>query len=60
MVTIDDFSIVTVQDTFGDTEDIQDAVDEIIESILKFHGEIIFMENGQLSDYDSIALITRY
>ena len=60
MVTIDDFSIVPVQDVFGDTEDIQDAVDEIIESILKFHGEIIFMENGQLSDYDSIALITRY
>ena len=39
---------------------IDDAVDEIIETVLNKQGQVVFMENGQLKDYQRIALILRY
>ncbi len=39
---------------------IDDAVDEIIEMVLGKQGQVVFMENGQLKDYQRIALILRY
>jgi len=39
---------------------IPDAVDEVIETVLSKGGEVIFTENGQLADYQRIALVLRY
>ncbi|HHY57759.1 MAG TPA: hypothetical protein GYA08_20235 [Chloroflexi bacterium] len=39
---------------------IPDAVDEVIETVLSKGGEVVFTENGQLADYQRIALILRY
>ena len=56
----DEYSILPVMENYDSNEIIQDAVDDIIENILKFDGEVIFIDNGKLSNYDRIALITRY
>lgn len=37
-----------------------DAVDDIIEMVLGKKGEVVFLENGKLDDYDHIAVRTRY
>jgi hypothetical protein len=37
-----------------------DAVDDLIELVLKKEGRVFFVNNGQLKNYDRIALITRY
>jgi len=37
-----------------------DAVDDIIETVLSKKGKVVFMENGQLEDYQHIAVKTRY
>jgi hypothetical protein len=39
---------------------IPDAVDETIEAVLSKGGEVVFTENGQLADYQRIALVLRY
>jgi len=39
---------------------IDDAVDEIIETVLSMSGQVIFMDNGQLEDYQRMALVLRY
>ncbi|MDP1547013.1 MAG: hypothetical protein Q8L87_13420 [Anaerolineales bacterium] len=39
---------------------IDDAVDEIIESVLEKQGKVVFVENGQLEAHQHIALILRY
>lgn len=39
---------------------IEDAVDDILEMVLNYNGEIVFMENGDLKDYQRIALVNRY
>lgn len=39
---------------------IDDAVDEIIETVLKKQGRVVFLENGQLETHQRIALILRY
>ena len=39
---------------------IDDAVDEIIETVLAKQGEVVFVENGQLAAHQRIALILRY
>lgn len=41
-------------------EDIDDAVDEIIEYTLQFGGDVVFLEKGALADFNKMALITRY
>ncbi len=37
-----------------------DAVDEIIETVLDKQGRVVFVDNGQLKDHHGIALILRY
>ena len=37
-----------------------DAVDDLIELVLKKEGRVFFVDNGLLKDYERIALITRY
>ncbi len=37
-----------------------DAVDDLIELVLKKEGKVFFVDNGLLKDYERIALITRY
>jgi len=37
-----------------------DAVDEIIETVLSKQGRVVFLENGQLEAHQRIALILRY
>ncbi|MFN3332806.1 MAG: hypothetical protein ACK47M_09880 [Caldilinea sp.] len=39
---------------------IDDAVDEIIETVLAKQGKVVFVENGQLAAHQRIALILRY
>jgi len=39
---------------------IEDAVDEIIETVLNKQGRVVFLENGQLEMHQRIALILRY
>ena len=39
---------------------IDDAVDEIIEGVLDKQGKVVFVENGQLTQHQRIALILRY
>lgn len=39
---------------------LDDAVDEIIETILDKQGQVVFVENGQLEKHQRIALILRY
>ena len=37
-----------------------DAVDEIIETVMSMQGKVVFVENGQLDVHQRIALILRY
>jgi hypothetical protein len=37
-----------------------DAVDDLIESVLEKNGHVILLENDSLTDYQRVALITRY
>jgi hypothetical protein len=39
---------------------VDDVVDEIIETVLEKQGRVIFAEDGQLDEYEQIALILRY
>ena len=39
---------------------LSDAVDDVIELILKKNGEVIFVDNGKLKSFERIALINRY
>lgn len=39
---------------------IDDAVDEIIETVLSMQGRVMFLDNGQLEDHQRMALILRY
>ncbi len=43
-----------------DPDDLDDAVDEVIETMLAKGGEVVFVDDGSLSQYQRIALITRY
>ena len=39
---------------------IKDAVDDIMEKVLQNGGDVEFVENGVLKDYERIALIQYY
>lgn len=41
-------------------EDIDDIVDEMIEHVLKFGGDVVFIEKGGLKEFNQVALVTRY
>jgi len=42
------------------TDVMDDAVDEVIETVLQKQGKVVFVEPGRLSDHQHIALILRY
>ncbi len=44
----------------GTSDGFDDAVDEIIETVLAKQGRVVFVENGQLQAHQRIALILRY
>jgi hypothetical protein len=44
----------------GDAEDMDDAVDEIVKTVLDKQGKVAFVENGSLDQYQRIAMILRY
>jgi len=53
----------TLNTTIFDTNDpnvLPDAVDDVIEQVLKNDGDIAFVDNEKLTKYKRIALITRY
>ncbi|MDZ7332741.1 MAG: hypothetical protein ONB31_12240 [candidate division KSB1 bacterium] len=39
---------------------IDDAVDEIIETVLSNQGQVVFVDNGSLAMHQRIGLILRY
>jgi hypothetical protein len=39
---------------------LDDAVDEVIETVLAKGGEVVFVEDGELAFHDRISLILRY
>jgi hypothetical protein len=39
---------------------LDDAVDELIELVIDKGGEVVFVNEGALDDYDQVALILRY
>lgn len=44
----------------GNYEVIQDAVDEVIEKVLEKNGEVVFMDEKDLTNMDHIAMMLRY
>ena len=55
---IDGFELEYVEDSTAPGV-IDDLVDEVIEEVLKYGGEVAFVPDGALKDHNSIALITR-
>lgn len=51
---------LTPADDIAAPDAMNDAVDEIIETVLNKQGRVVFLENGQLEAYQRIALILRY
>lgn len=56
----DEFTLNTEIFDKNDPQVLSDAVDDIIELVLKNDGDIAFVDNGRLTDFKRIALITRY
>ena len=56
----DEYSIITDNIDVERSDIIQDAVDDVIERVVKSGGEISFVNNGKLGGYDKIALVTYY
>lgn len=48
------------QNDISHKNDIDDVVDDMIEYTLQFGGDVVFLEKGNLKDFDKLALITRY
>ncbi len=55
----DGFSLVLDEVVAGSMRHIEDAVDDVIESIIQKGGDIQFVRNGRLDAYERIALVTR-
>jgi hypothetical protein len=53
------FSLVLDEVVAGSTRHIEDAVDDIIETVIKNGGDVQFVRNGRLDAYERIALVTR-
>jgi len=51
---------LTHADDITEPDVMEDAVDEIIETVLNKQGQVVFVENGQLEAHQHIALILRY
>jgi len=56
----DGISIFPLEESTPSTLIVKDAVDDLIEMVLKFGGDVTFVEDGQLSKYNRVALILRY
>jgi len=56
----DRFSIVIDDEMNNMYDRVADAVDDVIEMVLKNKGDVVFVENGSLKEYEHIALLTRY
>jgi len=39
---------------------VDDAVDDVIETVLHGQGQVVFVDNGQLEKHQRIALLLRY
>jgi len=52
--------LLTPADDAAAPDGMGDAVDEIIETVLRKQGRVVFVENGQLEAHQRIALILRY
>lgn len=39
---------------------VTDTVDDVIETVIEKNGDVVFVENGTLKEYNGIAMITRY
>ncbi len=57
---LDEYSLIPLKTIEDKIEVINDAVDDIIEIVLKNGGMVDFVENGALSDFQRIALVTYY
>jgi hypothetical protein len=51
---------VSAEASRDDPSHISDAVDELIEVALEMGGEVVFVDEGALTDYSRVALILRY
>ena len=47
-------------DEISSKGDINDIVDDMMEHILKFGGDVVFLEQGSLEKFNKLALVTRY
>ena len=56
----DGISIAPLEESTPSALIMKDAVDDLIELVLKFGGDVTFMDDGQLSKYNRVALILRY
>lgn len=56
----DEYTLNTAVFDKNDTKTLPDAVDDVIEQVLKNDGDIAFVDSGKLTKYKRIALITRY
>jgi hypothetical protein len=56
----DNYTIIVDEEVEKTRNRIADAVDDVIELVLKNNGNVVFVENGKLKDYNGIALVTRY
>lgn len=53
-------SLITDNLDKQDINYISDAVDDVIELVIKYGGDVVFMENGSLDEHGRIALINYY
>jgi hypothetical protein len=53
-------TIIPVDEAIVNPSYIKDAVDDIIEKMLEYGGDVEFVDEGVLKDYDHIALIKYY
>jgi hypothetical protein len=51
---------VTGEETATGLSHLDDAVDELVEIVLEKGGEVVFVDEGALSDRGRVALILRY
>ena len=52
--------IHAVEEPYNKFSYLKDAVDSVIEKVLEYGGDVEFVEDGSLADYNHIALIREY
>jgi hypothetical protein len=56
----DKYTLVTDNVDTGNTRNMADVVDDLIEYTFEYGGDVVFVENGALKDHGGIALVTYY